>query len=148
MAEPSLVVVEPDEEDAAVLYGALAKRFPNVTAVKAVSGDAVLQCLTDHPPGRSPHPALLLFDVQSFDDSMHAVLNAVRADARLAYTPIVVFVRDKSDDDLDSAYTLRVNSVISRPHSVAAFVDAALLVADYWLTLNQMPGSGVHGHTN
>jgi len=63
MAEPSLVVVEPDAADAAILCGALAKRFPNVTAVKAVSGDAVLQCLTERPPGRALQPALLLFDV-------------------------------------------------------------------------------------
>jgi hypothetical protein len=91
---------------------------------------------------------LLLFDAQSFDDSVHDVLTAVRGDTRLAHMPIVVFVRENTGDELDRAYALRVNSVIARPDDSEAFVHAAVHAADYWLTLNQTPGTGVDGHAN
>ncbi|MDH3712470.1 MAG: hypothetical protein OET44_01325 [Gammaproteobacteria bacterium] len=146
MSVPSLVVVEPDETEAALLRTALSSRFPRVTAIQAVSGDAALQHLTDQSPARKMHPLLLLFDVQSFDDSVHDVLSAVRRVTRLVHMPIVVFVRENAGDELDRAHALRVNSVIARPDSSEAFVDAAVRVADYRLNLNQTPGSGVDGH--
>ena len=148
MSVPSLIVVEPDAAEAALLCTALSNRFPSVTAVNMVSGDAAQQYLTGQSSARREHPALLLFDTQSFDDSVRGVLTAVRSVARLAHMPIVIFVREDAGAQLDGAYELRVNHVIARPESSAAFVDAAVHAADYWLTLNQTPGPGVDGNVD
>ena len=65
------------------------------------------------------------------------VLRAIRADAQLKTTPVVILTSSQEARDLIESYKLGANSYISKPIEFDEFSEAVAHLGLYWLILNK-----------
>jgi CheY-like chemotaxis protein len=83
--------------------------------------------------------ALVLMDINMPRKNGLETLAEIRADPRLASTPVVVFSTSRDDDDVRRAYQLGASSYIVKPVGLPELVSAVTLIRNYWLGLIEVP---------
>lgn len=82
-------------------------------------------------------PQLVLLDINLPKLNGIEVLEAIRADERTRYVPVVMLTTSREERDLIGSYRLGANSYIVKPVDFAQFVEAVHQLEMYWLVLNQ-----------
>jgi two-component system response regulator len=67
------------------------------------------------------------------------VLQRIKADERTKKIPVVVLTSSKEDPDIETCYSLGVNSYVVKPVEFESFVKAISELGLYWMILNQQP---------
>jgi two-component system, response regulator len=83
--------------------------------------------------------AVVLLDLKIPKIDGLEVLRRIRADVRTRRLPVVMLTSSDDERDRASSYDLGVNSFIRKPVDFARFVDAARVIRQYWLGLNESP---------
>ena len=90
--------------------------------------------------GRSAgNPAVIMLDLKLPKVDGLQVLQAVRADERTRYLPVVILTSSDEQRDLVESYRLGVNSYVRKPVDFSRFAEAIDHLGGYWLVLNQTP---------
>ena len=88
---------------------------------------------------RTDQPAVVLLDLKLPKLGGLEVLQRMRADPRTKCVPVVVLTSSRETQDLWSSYAAGANSYVRKPVDFDQFAAAVLLIAQYWLTLNEPP---------
>jgi two-component system, response regulator len=83
--------------------------------------------------------AVVLLDLKIPKIDGLEVLRRIRADVRTRRLPVVMLTSSDDERDRANSYDLGVNSFIRKPVDFARFVDAARVIRQYWLGLNESP---------
>ena len=145
MSSQGILLVEDNPDDAELAMRAF--RAGNATqeiqvardgaeAVEALLGSSVI------PPPRQL-PALVLLDLKLPGLDGFAVLSRIRANPRTRFLPVIILTSSTELTDLVDGYRLGANSYVRKPLSYRDFLSAAQLIANYWLSLNEVPPAGI-----
>lgn len=90
----------------------------------------------------SPHPDMILLDLNLPKKSGHEVLKEVKADDDLKRIPVVVLTVSKDEEDIIKSYNLHANCFITKPVDLNQFLNVVKAIEDFWLTIVKLPPSG------
>lgn len=132
----NILLVEDDEVDVMNVRRAFDKnRIANPLFVAGDGLDALEQLRTGAVPrGRR----LVLLDLNMPRMNGIEFLRALRADADLVGTPVVVLTTSNEERDKVEAFNLNVAGYLLKPVTFANFCDVMLALNKYW-TLVEMP---------
>jgi CheY-like chemotaxis protein len=83
--------------------------------------------------------AFVLMDINMPRMNGLEALAEMKADPRLASTPVVMFSTSPDDDDVRRAYALGASSYVVKPVGLPELVQAVNLMRTYWLGLIEVP---------
>lgn len=130
------VVVAEDSLPDFLLLEAAWKRGGNGHALLCEpDGAALLERL--RLPGM--RAAFVLMDLNMPRKNGLEALAEMKADPRLASTPVVIFSTSRNDEDVRRAYELGAASYVVKPVGLPELVHAVALIRSYWLGLIEMP---------
>lgn len=84
-------------------------------------------------------PRLVLLDLKLPKVNGLEVLAAIRANARTAMLPVVVFSSSREVSDVSASYRLHANSYIQKPLLFTEFRRVIEGLGVYWLRMNERP---------
>lgn len=144
-ADRSILIIEDNPDDGLLTIRALKKlNFKNITL--AETGSDAMEYLYGIPGNRSQKslpakPDLILLDLNLPVMDGFSLLKKIRSDQSTRYIPIIVLSSSGEDSDIEKSYEFGANSYIRKPVDFLEFEKAALLISEYWLTLNVPSGN-------
>ena len=143
MSKTILMVEDNPDDEELTLLALRQYRLANEIVV-ARDGEEALDYLFGRGAyaGRdtSEVPQLVLLDINLPKLNGIEVLEAIRADERTRYVPVVMLTTSREERDLVGSYRLGANSYIVKPVDFAQFTEAVRQLEMYWLVLNQPVG--------
>ncbi len=91
-------------------------------------------------PASSPHPGLVLLDLNMPLKNGFEALQEIRADVRLRRLPVIVLTTSQAEEDIVRSYDLGINSFISKPVTFEALVEIMRTLGKYWIEIVSIPG--------
>jgi CheY-like chemotaxis protein len=135
-----ILIVEDDEDDAALTLRALGDMALGRRALRVRDGEEALEVLfaTGRHAGRgAASPRLILLDMSMPKMDGLQVLAAVKGDPRTKAIPVVMLTSSGREEDVARSYALGVNSYIVKPASFDEYAAAVVGAGSYWLTWNK-----------
>ena len=148
MTEPTkadILLVEDNPDDVELTLRSLKKNNVTNRVVVVQDGAEALDYLFSR--GRYADrsmfnlPKVILLDLKLPLVSGIDVLRQCKADERTRRIPIVVLTSSREEPDIQTCYSLGVNSYIVKPVDFQQFTDAVRQTGLYWLLLNE-PANG------
>ncbi|HEY8287333.1 MAG TPA: response regulator [Chloroflexota bacterium] len=140
---PVILLVEDNPRDELLALRAFKKSHIANDVVVAHDGVEALEYLfaTGAHEGRDARdlPQVMLLDLKLPKVDGLQVLQAVRADERTQFLPVVILTSSDEQRDLVESYRLGVNSYVRKPVDFGNFAEAVDHLGLYWLVLNQTP---------
>ena len=141
---PTILLVEDEPSDAALLCGGFEKANVLNPVVHLKDGDAALGYLAGAGVYRDRHkfplPALILLDLKLPGMTGLQLLQWMRVQPDVRRIPVVVLTSDEDPKTIDSAYDLGANSYLVKPGDPARIAMMVEAIQRYWIDLNQAPG--------
>jgi two-component system, response regulator len=141
MENKVILLVEDNPDDQALLLRAMKKNHIANEIVIANDGVEALDYLFARGKfeGRDPSadPEVMLLDLKLPKIGGFEVLQAMRAEERTKYIPVVVLTSSAEEEDMIRSYDLGANSFVQKPVDFEEFVEAAASLGLYWLVLNK-----------
>lgn len=136
-----VLVVEDDDADAELLHLAavLAGAGGVAGATRVARLDAAWQVLT------TEHVGLVLLDLRLPDGDGSGLLRKIRADQRIAATPVVVLSTSDDPDQITTAYRHGANAYVSKSGSLAGSRVLVRAIEEFWLVVAAAPVVGPVG---
>jgi CheY-like chemotaxis protein len=132
----NILLVEDDLVDATNVRRAFERNKILNPLFVAGDGVAALELLRS---GRIPDSRrLVLLDINMPKMNGIEFLREVRADPKLAPTPVVVLTTSNDDQDRFEAYNLNVAGYLLKPVTFSSFVDVMAALNKYW-SLVELP---------
>lgn len=100
-------------------------------------------------PNTSPHPGLILLDLNMPKKDGREALEEIKADPQLRHIPIIVLTTSKAEEDIYRSYDLGANSFITKPVTFSGLVEVMKTIGKYWFEIVELPLKSVedeHGH--
>lgn len=142
--DKSILIIEDNPDDALLTIRALKKlSYTNIT--HAENGSEALEFLYGNSGNDSnqtkmnPIPDLILLDLNLPVIDGFTMLKEIRSHQSTENTPLIILSSSSEDKDIEMSYKLGANSYIRKPVDFIEFEKAALLISEYWLTLNVPP---------
>ncbi len=89
----------------------------------------------------SPHPGLILLDLNMPRKDGREVLSDIKNDDELKYIPVIVLTRSDAEQDVLKSYNLHANSYITKPVDFDQFVEAIRKFEEFWLAVVRLPAN-------
>ncbi|MER0439172.1 response regulator [Emticicia sp. W12TSBA100-4] len=86
-----------------------------------------------------PKPALILLDLNMPKMDGREALKVIKSDSKLKLIPVVALTTSKAEQDVLKTYELGINSFITKPVTIADFIEIAQTLGHYWLDIVQLP---------
>ncbi|MGE0645867.1 MAG: response regulator [Nitrospira sp.] len=142
-ASVEILLVEDNPDDLELTLRALRKnKITNRIAVVHDGAEALEYLFATDRYAHLAHsnlPKVVLLDLKLPLVSGIEVLRRCKADDRTRSIPIVVLTSSREEPDIQSCYSLGVNSYIVKPVDFEQFIDAVRQLGLYWLLLNEPP---------
>jgi CheY-like chemotaxis protein len=90
----------------------------------------------------APRPDLILLDLNLPRKNGHEVLAAIKTDANLKRTPVVIITASQAEQDILTCYDLNANCFITKPMNLDQFLSVLKAVKDFWLRVVELPSNG------
>lgn len=84
-------------------------------------------------------PAVVLLDLKLPKVDGLEVLEKVKSDPQLRYTPVVMLTSSREESDLVRSYELGANAFVVKPVGFREFLDAIQDLGVFWAILNEPP---------
>jgi CheY-like chemotaxis protein len=103
-------------------------------------GVQALAFLRKEPPyTHTPHPDLILLDLNLPKKDGRVVLEEIKADEKLRRVPVVILTTSSAEEDIMRAYDLHANCYISKPIDLEQFIQVVKFIEQFWLTIVKLP---------
>lgn len=130
-AHLSILVVEDSEPDVILLREALGRSGRRHQIAVARDGVEALAHLAASALS-SPHPDLILLDLNMPRMDGREFLSRVKSDPLLAIIPIVVLSTSSSPDDIRGSYERSCNAYVVKPHGLEDFERVIGQLETFW----------------
>ena len=141
--DKSILIIEDNPDDGLLTMRALKKlNYKNIQLVE--NGSQALDFLYNENAGKDNErrlPDLILLDLNLPIIDGFTILKKIRSDDSTKYIPVIVLTSSGEDKDIKESYDLGASSYIQKPVDFIEFEKAAVLISEYWLTLNVTPSS-------
>jgi CheY-like chemotaxis protein len=143
MKKPTILLVEDEESDVYLLTHAFREAGIVNEVVVARTGQEALDFFTG--TGRYsnrrafPLPGLVLLDLNLPIKSGMEVLEWMRRQPSLRVIAVIVFTSSCHPMDIERAYELGANCVVTKPQDLEALEKLAVHLKGWWLTFTQLP---------
>ncbi|GLY02681.1 MULTISPECIES: response regulator [Actinoplanes] len=128
MNDDLIFVVEDTDEDVEAIDRAISRSHPDVQVEFFRSGTEVQPRLADG----TPHPRLLLLDLNMPGESGLDVVRWIRARRDLDGLTVVVFTSSEDQAEADACYAAGADSYIYKPLNFALFQSVLAQTLNYW----------------
>lgn len=133
---PTLLLVEDNPMDVDLTLRALRRRNVVNRVEVARDGEEALAWLPRWEAGE-PWPAVILLDLKLPKVDGLEVLRQLKAHPEFRRIPVVMLTTSSESRDIDTAYSLGVNSYIVKPVDFEKFVEVAAQIELYWTVTNK-----------
>lgn len=118
--EPSVLIVEDNPGDVVLIKRALRDFCPTTAVTVAADGEEAIRVigLVGH---NIQKPDLVLLDLNLPKRSGHEVLNSLRANPQLKFTPVAVLTSSKAPTDIQEAYRHGANYYLNKASDLDTF---------------------------
>jgi CheY-like chemotaxis protein len=130
-----IVLVEDNPVDIDLTLRAFAKRKLANPITVMRDGEEAVRMIDTWEQGETT-PVLILLDLKLPKVDGLEVLARLKKHPRLRMIPVVMLTTSAETHDVETAYTLGVNSYIVKPVSFEKFMDVAEKIEVYWGVLN------------
>ena len=90
-------------------------------------------------PELSPHPGLILLDLNMPRKDGREALAEIKADPKLRSIPVIVLTVSKAEEDILRSYDTGANSYITKPVTFGGLVEALKALSIYWFEIVELP---------
>jgi chemotaxis family two-component system response regulator Rcp1 len=136
MASLSVLLVEDNPADVDLLLECL--QPDNSTLSFHVVGDG-LAAMTYLRANGVSRPHVVILDLNLPGLTGYQVLGAIKDDAQLRRTPVVILTHSDSQTDVMKTYELGANCYITKPGTLQGFKDAVRQLEQFWFGLVRLP---------
>ncbi|MFK8001927.1 MAG: response regulator [Polyangiales bacterium] len=139
---PSVLLVEDDEESAALIREALDGSSHSVNLRRAADAVECLAFLRNEPGyenAQRPDLVIVIVERSTGDWGGRQLLAELAKDADLRGVPVVMLGATSSDMEVRQMYELGCRSYIVKPDGADAFREMIAVLADYWFDVVQLP---------
>jgi chemotaxis family two-component system response regulator Rcp1 len=91
---------------------------------------------------KSPHPDIILLDLNLPRMDGRELLAIVKADPNLRRIPVVILTTSKAEEDIIKSYDLHANCYITKPVDLDQFINVVKSVEEFWFTIVKLPSEG------
>jgi CheY-like chemotaxis protein len=126
----NVVLVEDDEVDVMNVKRAFKKN--NITNPLFVASNGLEALALMREPSTPTKNRIVLLDLNMPKMNGIEFLRALRADAQLAGTPVVVLTTSNEDKDRVEAFQLNVAGYLLKPVTFTSFVEVMAALNKYW----------------
>lgn len=84
-------------------------------------------------------PKLILLDLKMPKVSGIEVLQQIKNDERTKTIPVIIMTSSKEDTDINTCYSMGVNSYVVKPVGFQNFSKAIVELGIFWMLVNQEP---------
>lgn len=136
-----ILLVEDNPDDVELMVRAFRSEGIEVDVKVAADGAEALVLLlgSDTRPSLASLPAVILLDLNLPGIDGFEVLRRIRGDPNTHYLPVVVLTSSAEPGDLLKAYRTGANSYVRKPTAFRDLLTATRRIAEYWLSLNELP---------
>ncbi len=133
-SHPSILLIDDSPGECELFRLALAQTGLDIALLTEHEAEAALHVLRNHSA-----PSLILLDWHLRNQHGDAFLKRLRADARLAAIPVVVFTTSDESSDLLAAHTHGANGYVVKPGTFDELIRCVTDLCAYWLRWNRTP---------
>lgn len=138
VTHPSILLIEDSPGERELFRLALKQTGLEValfTEQDAEGAFHFLESRTHH----SPLPSLVLLDLHLRNQDGCALLKRLKADARFATIPVVIFTTSDDQHDLARCQANGANGYVVKPGTFAELIQCTTDICRYWLNRNRVP---------
>ena len=132
-AHHTLLLIDDSPGEQELFRLALAQTGRDIPLFTEQDAQAAWYFLTNHPE----LPALILLDWNLGKERGEGFLKRLRAEARLAAVPVVVFTTSDNAADLSAAYACGASGYVVKPDTFDELVQCAADICRYWMDRNR-----------
>lgn len=138
-----IMIVEDSDEDFEATKRAFSKSNLKNPIIRFADGDEALDYLFrrgEHSdPENSPHPGMILLDLNLPGTDGREVLHEIKNCKDLKKIPVIVLTTSDDKRDIDSCYDEGANSYVQKPVDLEGLFDAIARLKDYWFEVVILP---------
>lgn len=135
-----VLLVEDNPGDIKLLTESMAEVEPRVEIHCVRDGvEAMAFLLKQAPFEAAPDPAIIMLDLNLPRKSGRAVLAEIKADPRLAMTPVIVLSGSDAPQDIIACYALHANCYVVKPRDFYSMNETVRSIVDFWLRKATLP---------
>lgn len=140
MKEIDILLVEDNEGDIILTLEALKEGKLKNTVQVARDGQMALDMLLKVSPYENQiTPDLILLDINLPKLDGIEVLNQIKTHSFLKRIPVIMLTTSSAEADILKSYNNYANCYISKPVSLASFMEVIASIEDFWVSLVQLP---------
>lgn len=137
----SILIIEDNPDDGLLTMRALKKLNYNHIKLVDNGSDAMDYLFGDEKNNNHKTPPdLILLDLNLPLIDGFTILEKIRNHAATKTVPVIILTSSGEEKDISRSYELGANSYIRKPVDFIEFEKAAVLISEYWLTVNVVPG--------
>jgi len=135
-----VLLVEDDPADQKLVQNALANQEIDHALYVAGSGEEALEYLQRSKCGdtKSPHPNLILLDLNMPGMGGKEFLKRIKADNNLCDIPVVVLTVSDTETDIQESYKLHAAGYVQKSASPQEFQKVMDKLAKYWFEISSV----------
>ena len=133
----SILLIDDSPGECELFRLALAQTGLDVTLFTEQDAEAALHFFEDRAH-HSPLPTLMLLDLHLRSQDGCDLLKQLRADARLACVPVVIFTTSDDQQDLARCHAAGANGYVVKPGTFAELIQCIADICRYWLNRNRV----------
>jgi CheY-like chemotaxis protein len=143
-AEPITILVADDDLEDCMLLKEAFEESRLVNSLRFVhDGNELVDYLCHRgkyaDPADSPHPGLILLDLNMPRKDGREALREIKSDPDLRRIPVVILTTSKAEEVIFRSYDLGVNSYVTKPVTFESLVKVVRALRQYWFGIVQLP---------
>lgn len=140
MQKLNVLLVEDKPSDVRIFIEAFKEnKASNNLSIVGDGEEAINYLLAKGKYADAPKPDIVLLDLKLPKKSGIEVLKVIRNTPAIATLPVVVMSNSDAESDINKSYKYQANCYITKPFTMAEFVEVAGYIEKFWMKYVRLP---------